>query len=80
MGSRYMTPAAASVRFELVKVKACRSSCDRCIKIKSRISEGIVASVCLRLSRRFRGVPVDVNDLIDLMDIDDSEFRRLILF
>jgi hypothetical protein len=51
-----------------------KSSCGRYIMMRSRISEGMVASVGLGLYRRFREVPEDANDL---MDMDDSEFRRL---
>ena len=42
--------------------------------MSSRISAAIVASVGLGLYRRLRDVPEEANDLID---IDDSEFRRL---
>jgi len=42
--------------------------------IRSRISEGMVASVGLGLYRHLREVPEEASDL---MDMDDSEFRRL---
>jgi hypothetical protein len=42
--------------------------------MRSRISEGMVESAGLGLCRRLREVPEEVNDL---MDIDDSEFRHL---
>jgi hypothetical protein len=54
-----------------------RSSCGRYIMIRSIISEGMFASVDLGLYRRLRKVPDDANDL---MDMDDSEFRRLTLY
>jgi hypothetical protein len=42
--------------------------------IRSRISEGMVASVGLGLYRRLHEVSEEANDLTDM---DDSEFRRL---
>lgn len=74
-----MTVAADSVRFEFACMTASKSICSKCIKIKSRISEGMVASVCLGPYIRFRGVPIELNDLIDLVDMEDSELRRFIL-
>src|SRR5438552_21022 len=55
-------------------MRAYKSSCARYVMISSRISAGMVASVGLGLYRRLREVPEEANDLID---IDDSEFRRL---
>jgi hypothetical protein len=55
-------------------MRAYEPSCARYVMIGSRISAGMVASVGLGLYRRLREVPEEANDLID---IDDSEFRRL---
>jgi hypothetical protein len=55
-------------------MRAYKLSCARYVMISSRISAGMVASVGLGLYRRLREVPEEANDLID---IDDSEFRRL---
>jgi len=66
-----------SVRLEFVRRRVYRSSCGRYITIRSIMSEGMVASVGLGLYRCLRRVPDNANDL---MDMDDSEFRRLTLY
>jgi hypothetical protein len=55
-------------------MRAYSPSCVRYIMIRSRISEGMVIRVGLGLHRRLREVPEEANDL---MEMDDSEFRRL---